>query len=187
MNGRRTFADAADRERYELDQLAAHASRLTTLEGSVGGAAAIHTSRVTKAPPTALGVTNWTDLDTATDRVITAAAGDVLVVSVSGRIHNTSGAETYFDAVTMVGGVAVTSLGSAAAAPSGISTEGILSLLVPASLGGPLAATVQIVLAPTDVSGGQVRVRLRYRTALGAARSLDRPLTFIASTYTPAL
>jgi hypothetical protein len=130
---------------------------------------------------------NWANLDTALDLTLTAAAGDVIMCGLATRT-SAEAVELHIDVVTVVSGSPVNSFGLRTSAPTGSTLEGIW--YAQASVFANINGGSTLTLGAGDVSGGNVVLRLRYRTASGGTRtvvatSAARPLVFYAVNLGP--
>lgn len=137
-----------------------------------------------------LNQTAVTDVDTGLDLVLDAAAGDIIEVGISALLSNV--AQTVcFDFYTVVGGSPVNPVGPGLSA--GLTGVGGVQgwytgngAAVDTAVSGMHPRT----LVSGDISGGQVRLRLRYAKTTTTARTLyavtNNPLTVFAKVWSPA-
>lgn len=132
--------------------------------------------------------TTWADVDTALDRVLAAAVGDTIEVSVS-ALWGSEAQTGYLDVVTVVSGSPVNSLAAGGAVEATATTvlgvpgwRGPSGVLMP--VGGPLRYTV----VSGDLASGYVTLRLRC--AATGSKTLNAttatPLLFSAWVRSPA-
>jgi hypothetical protein len=154
-------------------------SNLTALRGDYGR------TQYTTAARSINSVT-WVDLGGPGDITLAASAGDVVEVAFSALAGNQA-TDIFLDTVTVVSGSPVNAFGNATT-PSN-SHQGILAW---ASVGGFynfIGGNYFYTLVAGDVSGGNVLLRMRARTAAGIARdiagSANQPQTFFARNHGP--
>lgn len=139
---------------------------------SGGGGGTTATSATRTAGSVAMNSTAWADFDTGIDLTIAAVAGDKLIVGLSGQ-HGSEAITAYLDAATIVSAAPVNYVGVA----GGATDQGVLAWLCPpvgfAGIGGTVLYTVQA----GDISGGNVVLRLRYRTSSAANKTLAATAT----------
>jgi hypothetical protein len=144
------------------------------------------TSRRTSGNLT-LNNTSWANVDNGLDLTLAADAGDVIEAVISG-LWNTAAVFNFLDVVTVVSGSPVNSFasGSAVAASTG---EGVMSWYAPQNLINPVGGPAFYKLVADDVSGGNVVLRLRFRSSSGTNRDLlanaSNPLVFVARNHGP--
>lgn len=137
--------------------------------GSGGGVAAAHV--VKTAGNYTINNVAWTTLDATLDLTVPAVTGDKVEVSLAAYVIP-NGAAQYaaLDAVTVVGGTAVTSFSNNTATPA---SNGVAAWSIAGNRGeGPVGGSVMLTLGAGDVSGGNVTVRLRYKTANAVAHTV---------------
>lgn len=130
-----------------------------------------------------LNSTSWANVDTGLDLTLAAAAGDIVEVGLSGLIQG--GPDLYLDAVTIVSSTVTNSIGhNGAVVATGngvVAWRGNASVYT--SVGGPMWYKV----VSGDVSGGNILLRLRYRTSSATNATLwgntDLPLVFTARNH----
>ena len=124
-----------------------------------------------------LNSTTWANVDTGLDYVVPAQVGDVLLVQVSG-LWGGEAVNGYLDAATIVGGSPVNHVGGT----GGATERGVAGWEGEASAVTPIGGGIQYVVQAGDISGGNVTLRLRYRTSAAANRTLfgtgDIPLVW---------
>jgi hypothetical protein len=111
----------------------------------------------------------WANVDTGLDITLGAAAGDVIEYAISANLQ--SGAEAYFDVVSIVSGSPVNSFSRDAAPANPPTGYGFLGWLCTGSVISRVTGSIFHTLAAGDVSGGNVTLRLRYSVA--TARVID--------------
>lgn len=111
----------------------------------------------------------WTDVDNALDLVLTAAAGDLVTVKLSGWC-DANAVVTNFDAVSVVAGAPVNSW-AVDGAPLA-SGQGLMAWRANQNSENDLGGSVDRLLVAGDIEGGNVRIRLRYRNSFGTTREL---------------
>lgn len=149
-----------------------------TGSASGGGLSHISTSKRTAGDYT-LNNTNWTNVDTGIDLVLTVQTGDIIEVGLN-SLWGGEAVNCALDVATIVSGNPVNYIACA----GGASDLGVQSWLgisgVVSGLGSPFLYTIQ----SGDISGGTVTLRLRYRTTAGANKTLranaNQPLLFYA-------
>jgi hypothetical protein len=112
--------------------------------------------------------TDWQDVNTALDLTLTAQAGDILEVGVSGQ-WSSGGQTAWLDVVTRVSGSPVNSVAENGAAPANGAGFGVDAWFGIAGATHPCSGSVLYTLVSGDISGGTVTIRLRGR--LNAASS----------------
>lgn len=131
-----------------------------------------------------LNSTTWANVDTALDIVLPAIVGTWVEVGLSCAL-GTSAVAVSFDAVSLVAGSPVNSLGEAAAPNN--SYDGVSGWHC-ANTAANIKASGSIIYQAVsgDLSGGNITLRLRYRTGAASNRTLIAhagfPLTFWART-----
>jgi hypothetical protein len=131
--------------------------------------------------------TTWANVDTGIDLVLAAAAGDTIEVGTSFKWGNEA-VWIFLTASTIVGGSPVSHAGPASASGEGVSGWGGAG---DSSSTQHRGCSVMFTLVSGDISSGTVTLRLRYRTATAANRTLeanaDKPLHWWAKNIGPAL
>lgn len=112
--------------------------------------------------------TNWQDVNTSLDLTLTAQAGDLLIVGVSGQ-WSSGGQLAWLDVVTRVSGSAVNSIADNGSAPANGAGFGVDAWFGLNSVTSPCSGSVMYTLVSGDISSGTVTLRLRGR--LNAASS----------------
>jgi hypothetical protein len=112
--------------------------------------------------------TTWANFDTGLDLVIAAQAGDVLLVDVSGH-YNSEAVGGILDAATIVSGSPVNYISGGA---GGASNRGVLGWYGPGA-SASVGAAIQYVVQSGDISGGNVTLRLRYRTTSASVKTMN--------------
>ena len=116
-----------------------------------------------------LNSTAWANVDTAMDLTLAADAGDIIEVAASGLWGNEN-VTGYLDVVTLVGSTVTNSFaenGAVSASSGGITAWRIDGTII-RSFGG----SYFYKLVSGDVSGGNVTLRLRYRTGTATNKTL---------------
>jgi hypothetical protein len=103
------------------------------------------------------------------DLTIAALAGDVLLVTGNLLVPNTSAVSLSFDIATWVTGAAVNWLGQTAGGASNIGLG-----VVPNAVQGSVPIALQYVVQAGDITGGNVVLRLHYRSGSATNRVLSR-------------
>lgn len=117
--------------------------------------------------------TSWANLDTGLDLVLTAAAGDEVLISVTG-FWGGEAVYAFLDAVSIVSGSPVNSWASNGAPDA--SGQGVRSWWGKTGTDWDIGGSISRTLVSGDISGGTVTLRLRTRTFSSANK------TFLAST-----
>jgi hypothetical protein len=146
------------------------------------GTAAVVASRVSRAVSVGGDITTnnpatMAELAAATggpgtgglDLTIAAVAGDVLLVSGNLLVPNTTAVSLSFDIATWVTGAAVTWLGQTAGGASNIGLG-----VVPTGVLGSVPIALQYVAQAGDLTGGNVVLRLHYRSGAATNRVVSR-------------
>lgn len=157
----RLFIDSADHKLKRVDS----AGAVTTVEGGGAGSGAVLSAHVIKtAGNYTINNTSWTTLDATLDLTLAAAVGDIIEVGLSAYVLPNSATQyAALDAVTLVSGAAVTSFSNATGSPA---SNGIPAWNIPGPAGEKgIGGSVMLTLISGDLSGGNVTVRLRYKTA----------------------
>lgn len=109
--------------------------------------------------------TSYANLDTGLDIVLTAAAGDVIEVSATGR-WATENVQVYMDVATIVSAAPVNYLSG-----SGSTGEGVQSWQGYGNVNTNISGACMYTLQAGDISGGTVTLRLRVRTGTAANKT----------------
>jgi hypothetical protein len=132
-----------------------------------------------------LNNTSWTDTGLA-DLTLSAASGDYIEVGLSALV--TGDTNGFLDVASIVSAAPVNYWSGGA---GGASSQGILAWRHESGINLPLGGSVMRVLAAGDVSGGNVVLRLRYRTNTAVNLTLQANtnirLQFWAKNIGPAL
>lgn len=128
-----------------------------------------------------LNSTAWADVDNNLDLVLPAAAGDIVICGLSG-LSLSEAVDVYLTFETVAGGNRMG--GGDSTNGQGVQAwRGHTSVLV--ALGG----TAPLTLVAADISGGNVTMRLRYRTNTADNKTLranaSNPLQVWATIWTP--
>lgn len=132
--------------------------------------------------------TNWTAVDTGTDLTMSCTAGDIIEVSLSAGAFGTEAVTLNLTAQTVPGGTPTNDIATDTAVSN--TTNGVGAWRVASSASGNIGGTVQYVSVSGDISGGNIVLRLMYRTASASNRVLtasDPPLHFSAKNLGPAM
>ena len=128
----------------------------------------------------------WANLAGPADLVVAAASGDVVECSLSALFSNEA-ADGYIDAVTIVAGAPVNSFAINAAPVN--TSQGIMGWRGTGGVYCNAAGNFFRVLTAGDISGGNVTVRLRYRTGAATVRTMlgsaDFPQVFACRNHGP--
>jgi hypothetical protein len=116
-----------------------------------------------------LNSTTWADVSGPADLVVAAEAGDVLAVSLSALL----GAEAVNGCLDMATIVSSSPVNYVSGNDGGASSLGVQAWLGPASASGNAAGTVFYTVASGDIDGGNVTLRLRYRTTAATNKTLN--------------
>jgi hypothetical protein len=134
-----------------------------------------------------LNSTTWADVSGPADLVVAAEAGDVLAVSLSALL----GAEAVNGCLDMATIVSSSPVNYVSGNDGGASSLGVQAWLGPASASGNAAGTVFYTVASGDIAGGNVTLRLRYRTTAATNKTLnasaDQPLQHSVVNLKPAV
>lgn len=168
---------------HVADHNTLHAEYNTPTHTHSGTSVVIAQARRTSGDIT-LNSTNWANVDTGLDLTLAAVAGDVIEVGLS-ALCSGEAVTAMFDAVTIVSAAPVNSL-SANGAPNN-TYEGVVAWYCVGSSAAKSAGSIPYVVQAGDVSGGNVVLRLRYRTSTATNRNLnataDQVLHFWAKNY----
>lgn len=119
-----------------------------------------------------LNSTTWANVDTGLDLTVAAVAGDVLQVSASG-LWGAQAVVGMLDAATIVSASPVNYIsGGGGASDQGVMAWWGTASTVTATLNVPIGGGLQYVVQAGDIDGGNVVLRLRYRTATAANKTL---------------
>lgn len=133
-----------------------------------------------------LNNTAWANVSTATDLTLAASAGDVVQVDLSALTGNEA-ADVYLDAVTLVAAVVTNSFATAGAVAA--TGQGVMAWRGTGGVYGSPGGSIFYKLVAGDVSGGNVVIRLRYRTGAATNKTLfatsDVRTTFMARNHGP--
>lgn len=115
--------------------------------------------------------TTWADVDPSgtssardLDVVIPAAVGDIIYVAPT-VVVGVQATDLYFDMATIVTGAVVNTF-------SGFTTGGLGGWFCPTSVVHTLTGPAHYVVQSGDISGGNVRCRLRYKTGSATNRNV---------------
>lgn len=130
--------------------------------------------------------TSWANVDTGLDLVLTAATGDLIEVSPSGRLAPGAGAtHTFFDVATIVGGSPVNYF-----VAGGASDEGAQGWRCQDTTDARITGSIARTLVSGDISGGTVTLRLRTRQDTAGNRlfvaGATNPFVWYAKNLGPA-
>ena len=116
-----------------------------------------------------LNSTAWANLSGPADLTLAASSGDVIEASIS-LLWGNEAVTGYLDVVTVVSGSPVNALSTGAAPAAG--DLGVLCWYGTASILIPAGGSIFYTLAAGDISGGNVTLRLRYRTLTAANKTV---------------
>lgn len=154
-------------------------SDLTALRGDFA------ISRYTTGNITANG-TNWTNLGGPADITFAASTDDVVQVAVSLLVGGEA-VDIYFDVQTIVSSSAVNSVGTGTTVSN--TSRGVVGWQCFSTVFGTACGSFFYKLVSGDISGGNVTLRLRYRTASATNKVIygatDYPMTFMARNHGP--
>jgi hypothetical protein len=137
--------------------------------GSGSGVVGVVTARARRTSgDLTLNSTAWANLDTGLDLVVPAQAGDVLAITVSCR-WGSGAVGGILDAATIVAGSPVNYISGGVA---GASSWGVTGWSATSGHETGSGTMVQYVVQAGDVSGGNVTLRLRYRTSSATNKTL---------------
>jgi hypothetical protein len=129
-----------------------------------------------------LNSTTWANVDTGLDLVLPAVAGDEIEVGLSGLLGGSTNG--FLDVASIVGGSPVNYWSGSA---GGASAQGVLAWRHESDLTVPLGGSAIRAAVSGDLSGGNITLRLRYRTATATNLTLhattDLVLHFWAKNY----
>jgi hypothetical protein len=132
--------------------------------GSGGGGQSGTSVRVATAQRTAgnytLNSTTWANVDTGLDLTLAAVAGDKIEVGLAGLLGGSTNG--FLDMASIVAGSPVNYWSGSA---GGASAQGVLAWRHESDLNVPLGGSVIRAAVSGDLSGGNIVLRLRYRTA----------------------
>lgn len=148
---------------------AANSRTLVTITGGSSGSARAAVARLTSGNLT-LANTSWTSVDTTTDLVLTATAGEWVEVSLAALVTTEDANRLFFDAVTVVSSSPVNAVSGQSVSGS---RYGVPNWFMASMYKGPLGGSVLYQLQAGDISGGQVRLRLQYSTDNITARTVQ--------------
>lgn len=142
----------------------------------------IHTASSRRTAGTVtINSTAWTNVDTATDLILPAEAGDRVEVAVS-TYWNNNAVNGYLDAVSLIGATIVNSWATDGAVDA--TGLGVLAWFGPTGVFTPIGGPVFRTLVSGDITDGLLTLRLRARTASAANKDLaattSGPLIFQA-------
>lgn len=130
--------------------------------------------------------TAWANLSTATDLTLAADAGDVIQVALS-ALSNSEAVTARLDCVTLVGSTVTNSFATGGAVSA--SSQGIMAWNLLPSVSNMVGGSFFYKLVSGDVSGGNVTLRLRYRTETAANKTIfassNTQLVFTARNHGP--
>lgn len=133
-----------------------------------------------------LNNTSWANLDTGLDLTLAADAGDVIQVGISALVANEATA-LYLDVVTIVSSTVTNSFATGGAVNA--SGQGIMAWRGSASVEQAVGGPFWYKAVSGDISGGNVTLRLRFRTNTAVNKTLyaqtNLPLVFTAQNHGP--
>lgn len=135
-----------------------------------GPAALTSTRAVRTSSDITVNGTGWANLDTGLDLTIAASSGDVLLVHASG-VWGAELVAGYLDAATIVSASPVNYISGGA---GGASSQGVTGWRGDdvTNVNTAIGASIQYVVQSGDISGGNVVLRLRVRTATATNKVL---------------
>lgn len=142
-----------------------------------------HVTKTTSGPNAS---STWANVDTATDIVLTAAVGDVILVGFRCNVDNGSG-RAYLDVATIVSGAVVSYFGGAQTGGDGTVGDG-MTFTVSDSDYDVKSSSGCLTLGAGDISLATVTLRLRFKS-LGNKKptsGTNGPLKFYAKNLGPA-
>jgi hypothetical protein len=138
------------------------ASRIWLFKLGSGNVAGLDTARAVRTSGNiTLNSTSWANVNTGLDLVVPAQVGDVLLVTPDFMVGNQA-VSAGLDVATIVSDSPVNTVGAG-------SDYGAWYL--PASVFAPVGGPVQYVVQAGDISGGNVTLRLRYKTTSATNRT----------------
>ena len=133
-----------------------------------------------------LNSTSWANVSGPADLVLAADAGDVVEVSCSG-FWNSDNVQAHLDVVTLVSGSPVNSFATGGSVAT--SGQGIVAWAGWANVQMSMGGNFFYKLVSGDISGGNVTLRLRYRTTSAANKTIvastDVRFVFFARNHGP--
>lgn len=160
-----TIADILDLDTAETDDtlvLAPDGAGGVEFRAEAGGTSGLIDSARHKrtAGSYTLNSTTWADVDSGTDLVVDAEAGDIITATAS-WLWGGENVDGYIDVATIVAAAVVNVIGGNGATADGLSgwakRNGAAFL--------PMSGSVDYVVQAGDISTGTVTLRLRYRTS----------------------
>lgn len=143
------------------------------------------TSRHTSSNLT-LNSTTWANVSGPADLVLAADAGDIVECSISCAVGNEA-VDLYLDVVTMISTTVTNSFATNGAVSA--TGQGIVAWSSIGSRFERIGGCFYYKLVSGDISGSNVTLRLRYRTASATNRSVfcstDNPFVFFARNHGP--
>ena len=141
----------------------------------------------TSAGNKTLNSTSWANVDTGLDLTLGASAGDVIEATLSG-VWNADAAQCSLDVVTVVSASPVNSFATGTTVTAS-TLEGVGAWLGNSGIQVNISGSFFYTLVAGDISGGNVLLRLRYRTSTAANRVLiataNIPFVFFARNHGP--
>lgn len=139
---------------------------------------ATYSQRKTRTAGTVtMNSTTWADFENTLDLTVSARAGDVLLVTLNGRMASeaTIGA---LDGATIVSGSPVNYVSGG----NSTTSFGLMGWCGASGVNASIGGSAIYVVQAGDVVGGQVTLRLRYRTSTAANKTVlataDTPFTW---------
>lgn len=164
--GSRWIDTTNDKEYVCLDSTVGAAVWTETTQSGSGGMVGHDEERYVAGNIT-LNNTSWTDVSGPSDLVVAASAGDLLLVGLSCR-WAAEAVSACLDMATIVSASPVNYVSGG----GGASDDGVSGWFGYASLGDSAGAPVHYAVQAGDISGGNVTLRLRYRTTTAANKTL---------------
>ena len=132
--------------------------------------------------------TSWTAVDTGTDLTMTCTAGNIIEVGLSAGAFGTEAVTLNLTAQSIVSAAPVNDIATNTTVSN--STNGVGAWRSAASAPGQIGGSILYTTVSGDISGGNIVLRLMYRTASASNRVLtatDPPLHFWAKNIGNAL
>lgn len=141
------------------------ATKTITIGGGGGGVDATNVDYSTLASNATINSSSWMAVNTATDLVLAAVAGDLIEVEIAERT-GTESVQMYQDMYSIVSASPVNSIGLTGAAPSGTSGVGVIPWVADSGL-CRIYGSVFYVVQSGDLSGGNITIRWYARHSGG--------------------
>jgi hypothetical protein len=134
-----------------------------------------------------LNSTSWANVDTALDLTLGGSAGDVIEATLS-ALWNADAVQACLDVVTVVSAAPVNSFATGTTVTAS-TLQGVGAWIGNSGIQADLSGSFFYTLVAGDISGGNVLLRLRYRTTTAANKTLiattDVPFVFFARNHGP--